>query len=79
MDIRPPNPDNEGDRTAECQFALAPAFDDLAARAVLAGWETQDIMVAMMELANAWFFSVQSDGETDAKAAIEALMPKERH
>ena len=49
-DITAPKRDDDyADRSLDCQFALEPAFQELAARAQAAGWSEDDVSTALLE------------------------------
>jgi hypothetical protein len=53
--IIPPESDHP-DRSIHCQEALTPNIRAVADQAVAMGWDKEEITVAIMEIANAWYF-----------------------
>lgn len=74
----PPRPADHPDRDMDCQFALEPALHAVLDEARAAGWSEQEIVTAVMELTNAWYFARLANDETEA-AIIEASRVKARH
>ena len=44
--------DDYADRSLACQFALEPAFQELAVRAQAVGWSEDDVSTALLEIAH---------------------------
>ena len=71
IDIKGPSrPAPSADRSLDCQFALEPAFQDLAERAQTAGWTEDDVATALIELARNHLRGIAADEERMAN--IEA-------
>ena len=78
--ISPPKTDNDyADRAIDCQFALEPAFQQIAHDAEKAGWTKDDVSAALLELARNHIKGVISHrrSKTDLLATIENLLNNE--
>lgn len=52
------------DRPLECQFAIEPAFQDLARRAQAAGWSEREVAAALIDLAHNHMSGMIADEKT---------------
>jgi hypothetical protein len=67
MSIAPPKTAVDyADRAIDCQFAMEPAFQDLARRAEFAGWTEDDVSAALLELARNHIKGIIADRKTQA-------------
>ncbi len=74
-EIPPPQVDeNDPDRFISCQDALHPEFQDFVGRAVAAGWRPQEVLVAMIELADNQALMMEANAEVEA--ALKVLKRK---
>ncbi len=74
-EIPPPTVDEKDpDRFINCQDALHVEFQDLVARAVAAGWRPQEVLVAMIELADNQALLMEANAEVEA--ALKVLKRK---
>ena len=74
-EIQPPTVDeNDPDRFLSCQDALHTEFQDLVERAVLAGWRPQEVLVALIELADNQALMMEASAEVEA--ALNVLKRK---
>jgi hypothetical protein len=63
------------DRPLECQFAIEPAFCALARQAQAAGWSSNEVAAALIDLAHIHMRGVISDGNAleEIHASIRRL------
>lgn len=74
-EIPPPTVDeNDSDRFISCQDALHAEFQDLVKRAVVAGWKAEEVLVAMIELADNQALMMEANAEVEA--ALKVLKRK---
>jgi hypothetical protein len=52
------------DRPLECQFAIEPAFQDLARRAHATGWSESEVAAALIDLAHHHMSGMLADEKT---------------
>ncbi len=73
--IPPPQVDeNDPDRFINCQDALHVEFQHLVDRAVTAGWRAEEVLVAMIELADNQALMMEANAEVEA--ALKVLRRK---
>lgn len=74
-EIPPPQvEENDPDRFISCQDALHAEFQHLVERAVLAGWKAEEVLVAMIELADNQALMIEANAEVEA--ALKVLRRK---
>jgi len=74
-EIPPPTVDeNDPDRFISCQDALHAEFQELVKRAVVAGWKAEEVLVAMIELADNQALMMEANAEVEA--ALKVLKRK---
>ena len=70
-DIPPPPTSREVvDRHIDCQDALYETFREIIRAATSAGWEEQEVAVALANLSDNHVLSLQANGETEALIAL---------
>lgn len=75
--IRPPKALDYPDRPLECQEAISGSICDIADQALAMGWGHQEVTEAIMEIANAWYFTKLENARTE-QAIDLACAPIER-
>lgn len=65
---KPQLPWNHSDRLLHCEEMIEPAFLDLAARAEAAGWNADEVALALQSLGANYVLSRAANAETDSRA-----------
>lgn len=60
----PKQSEDYADRSLDCQFAIEPAFQELASQAKAAGWSEEDVSAALLELAYQRINGIAADCKT---------------
>lgn len=68
--IFPPTTERHPDRFLQCQKAMAGAFSEVPLAAVEAGWKPEDIVSAMVELADHMMLGVMANRNLDQALSI---------
>lgn len=66
---KPKRPRSHPDRGLDCQMSLEKRIHAAMTEAYEAGWSDHEIVVAVGELANAWYFATAANAQTDADIA----------
>ena len=79
MKIHPPRHSaDHPDRALECAFALEPAFAKLEADAMAAGWTSDEVAIALMDLAKGALLALAENRRSQAAIDVARLLDEMR-
>ena len=72
----PKHPVDHPDRIIDCEFAMEPMFQAMAAEALAAGWTEDDVASAMLNLSAAQIRAMAADRQTRSDIGVAVQMVK---
>lgn len=69
---------NYSDRFNDCQLAIEDGLIDLLGAASVAGWSQQEVLTAIIEVADNTALALDARGKTDVEIRLHNLIKKKR-